>query len=236
MLQQLESNIYEETSSATFPEGVNPDYIAKQVQEFNREDANAEHRDDVLFRIGSHADVFCDIDYQNIQSLDGRLTSQLRYQVLEWLLSHTEHDIEGNLTLHIFSLEQLRTWYQESKQRYPDFELVLVFEEGIWEEEEQPQPSIHYTCYYRPLPSAPGFDEETDFPVGHFEWEVGEYFWGDFFSTQETVIDFTMECYTGQADFSVPEMPIAPHLLTLTEEEKGHQTVAEMLGITLAAV
>ncbi|NET55406.1 MAG: hypothetical protein F6K47_04215 [Symploca sp. SIO2E6] len=219
---------------AALPEGVNPNYIAKQVGEFNQQDATFEQRDDVLFRIGSHCDVFCDTDYQQIHKRGGHLTAKMRYEVLEWVLTHTEHEIEGNLTLHIFSQEQLRDWYQESKERYPDFEMVLVFEEGAWEEEEQPQPSIYYTCYYRPLPSAPGLEEGTDFPVGHFQWEVGEYFWGEGVCHEGTEDEpgFTMYCYPEQADFSVPNTSIASHLLTLTEEEQGHKSVAELLGIT----
>ncbi|NEP56807.1 MAG: hypothetical protein F6K31_07245 [Symploca sp. SIO2G7] len=236
MLQQIESVIHGGTPPAALPQGINPDYIAKHIGEFNQPDATFEKREDVLFRIGSHCDVFDNTDYRQIHSLDGRLTSQLSYKVLEWVLTHTEHDIEGNLTLHIFSQEQLRAWYDESKKRYPDFELVLVFEEGV--SEEFGNRCIYYTCYYRPLPSAPGLDEGTDFPVGHFEWEVGEYFWGEGVCHEgvENNIDFTMECYPEQADFSIPNTPIAPHLLTLTEEEQGHQSVAELLGITPAAV
>jgi len=237
MLQQIESVIHGGTPPAALPQGINFDYIAKQVQAFNQPEASFEKRDDVLFRIGSHADVFCDTDYQQIRKQNGHLTAKLRYEVLDWLVANTEHEIEGNFTLHIFGKEQLQAWYQDSKQRYPDFELVLVFEEGVWEEEEQQQPCIYYTFYYRPLPSAPGFDEETDFPVDHFEWEVGEYFWGEACACHEGVennIDFTIECYPEQSNFSIPNTSIAPHLLAFTEEEQEHQTVAELLGITPA--
>jgi|GEM_PF-5998486 len=92
---------------------MNPDYIDKQVKEFNRPKASFKDRDYVLYRIGSHCNMFDDADYRQIQSLDNRLTPKLRCRVLDWLLVNTAHEIEGHLTQHIFAEEQLHTWYLE---------------------------------------------------------------------------------------------------------------------------
>ncbi len=60
--------------------------------------------------------MFDDADNRQIQLLDNRLTPKLRCRVLDLLLVHTTHEIEGHLTQHIFAEEQLHIWYLEPER------------------------------------------------------------------------------------------------------------------------
>ncbi len=127
------------------------------------------------------------------------------------------------LTLHNFTLTQLREWRSESKRRYPDFELVLLVRQSPqWAGE------LEYTCHFRPLPGAPQVLETCDFPWKPF-WDSLTFFYheGADYSTE---IELIWQCYPSQSSFVIPNTQMESWQLQLGDDEKDDLTVAELLN------
>ncbi len=100
--------------------GSSPEYVIERVRRYNEAPT-----DDLLYRIGSYANVLSVEDCRAIEQQG--FTPEQRYNVLNWI-AKTGLVIEGDLALLIFGREQLTQWLQISRQAYPNFEFYLCFE------------------------------------------------------------------------------------------------------------
>ncbi len=162
-------------------------YLNERINRYN-----AQPSDDLLYRIGSHADILLP------QELE--LTPERRFRILNWIATHACLNTDIDLALLIFGRQQLEQWLEHSKSAYPDFEFYLCFE-------FQPrhntgfESGINFTMHWTPKPGAPVPDTDNDFPWKSF-WECGEMFWGDYPGGGKNHFDFNLHCYPDQASFT----------------------------------
>ena len=180
-------------------ESINWDYILERLNRYN-----ANPSDDLLYRIGTHSNVLTIEDCSQIDgSLNGALSPEQRYRVLNWILCNS-FEIEGDLALLIFGRKQLEEWLERSHQAYPNFEFYLCFEyqekfRSGWDD------GINFTMHWHPQPGAPMPlpETETDFPSRPF-WDDAELFWGDYPGGATNDFDFTLYCHPNEASFTKP--------------------------------
>jgi hypothetical protein len=207
------------------PDSIDWNYVAERVRRYN-----AQPSDDLLYRVGSHADVLTLEDCGRIASQDlqdGDLTSEQRYRVLDWILRNG-FEIEADLALLIFGREQLTQWLERSRQAYPDHEFYLPFEYhpssySGWES------GINFSMHWTPKPGAPEPDVECDFPWKIY-WEAGQMFWANWMPNGNQ-FDFLLSCYPNQQSFATPGSFCieGDRYTTLTDEEKDLMSVAQVL-------
>lgn len=166
-------------------------YINERVKRYNSAKTTSD-RDDLLYRIGTHADLL-----NPEEAPDGNLTAEQRCRVLEWLIYEAKAFIDGNLTLLIFGVPQLKEWQRRSEEAYPDFALAIAIRQSDL------MPHLEFSLHFDPLPGAPEVDPETDFPYRPF-WDCAEMFWGHFPNNCTNEFDFILDCYPCQASFAVP--------------------------------
>jgi hypothetical protein len=171
-------------------------YVEERVKRFNRAKTERD-RDDLLYRIGTHADVLDLDDIRLTRENNGALTSEQRRAVLEWLLYCADVEIQGNLVLLIFGETQLREWYQQAKAAYPDFELAL----GVRMAEGAEDYLERAFCFH-PLPGAFKVDPDCDFPWKP-RWEMVDYFWGDWGDGCHNEFDLALNVYPDQDCFTL---------------------------------
>jgi hypothetical protein len=159
--------------------------------------------DDLLYRIGSHADILTLEDCQISESQGGALTPEQRYRVLNWLCC-SGFEFQADLALLIFGKDQLTQWLQISRQAYPHFDFYLVFE---YQEKFKSgfDDGVNFTMHWHPQPGAPMPlpETETDFPWRPY-WVSGEMFWSDFPGGTTNHVDFNLYCYPDETGFTKP--------------------------------
>lgn len=166
-------------------------YLTERVRRYN-----AQPSDDLLYRIGTHADL--------LEGGNGQLTPERRYIVLNWLVCQDVIEIKHDLALLIFGRDQLTQWLNISQQAYPHFEFYLVFEyqkkfnSGF-------DDGVNFTMYWHPRPGAPVPlpETETDFPWRP-SWDSGEMFWGDYPGGGTNHFEFNLYCYPNEEGFTKP--------------------------------
>ena len=134
-------------------------------------------------------------------SLNGALSPEQRYRVLNWILCNN-FEVEGDLALLIFGRKQLEEWLERSHQAYPNFEFYLCFEyqekfRSGWDD------GVNFTMHWHPQPGAPMPlpETETDFPWRPF-WDSGDMFWGDYPGGSTNHFDFNLYCYPDETGFT----------------------------------
>jgi hypothetical protein len=201
---------------------INWEYITERVRRYNEKPS-----DDLLYRIGTHADVLTVEDCRVVES-QGYLNPEQRYHVLNWILCNGL-GIEQDLALLILGREQLTHWLEISHQAYPNFEFYLCFEyQDIkntgWES------GINYTMFWFPKPGAPVPATDNDFSWKSF-WDCGQLFWGDFPGGFTNEFDFTLNCYPDQHHFTCADWVCeeGDHYTTLDDRDADLMSVAQVL-------
>jgi hypothetical protein len=203
---------------------INLDYITERVGRYNRQPS-----DDLLYRIGDHANILEPgelyiINYER----DGLLTPEQRYRILNWILC-SGFQIESDLALLIFGRNQLSEWLEISRRAYPDFEFYLPFEffpksHTGWET------GINFSCYWMPKPGAPVPDPECDFSW-RLSWDLGEMFWGNLPNGTKNDLEFTLSVYPNQRSFTIAGSVCeeGDWYTSPTDEEAELMSVAQVL-------
>lgn len=205
-------------------QSINWGYVVERIRRYNKKPS-----DDLLYRIGTHADVLDIADCDHIQSQEGRLDPEQRYRVLNWIVTSQEAvELECDLALLIFGRDQLTQWLEQSRQAYPDFEFYLCFE-YLTKFESGYDDGICFTIHWMARPGAPTPNVECDFPWRLY-WESGDYFWADWM-VGGNQFDFTLHCYPSQQSFATPGLfcEEGDHYTTPTDEEKDLMSVAQVL-------
>lgn len=171
-------------------------YISERVNRYNNEPS-----DDLLYRLGTHVDVFSPEDCHLIKQQAGNLHPEQRYRILDWIVQ-AGLEIECDLALLIFGRHQLEEWLKRSRQAYPDFEFFLSFE-YLTKFQSGCDDGICFTMHWTPNPGAPEPDVECDFPWKPY-WESGEMFWGEYPGGTTNQFDFNLSCYPNQWSFATP--------------------------------
>jgi hypothetical protein len=200
------------------------DYVTERVCRYNRQPS-----DDLLYRIGDHANILEPgelyiINYER----DGLLAPEQRYRILNWILC-SGFQIESDLALLIFGRNQLSEWLEISRRAYPDFEFYLPFE-YIEKSKTGWETGINFSCYWMPKPGAPVPDPEMDFSW-RLSWDLGEMFWGNLPNNTKNDFEFTLSVYPNQRSFTKADWICeeGDHYTTPTDEEKDLMSVAEVL-------
>ncbi|MBD1864539.1 MULTISPECIES: hypothetical protein [Trichocoleus] len=198
-------------------------YIEERIDRFNQAKTQRD-RDDLLYRIGSHADVLDLEDVRIIRDNDGGLHPEQRFEVLQWMIYSANAEVEGNLVLLIFGQQQLQQWYQQAKAAYPDFEMMLGARTALGTEDY-----LELSLHFQPQAGAPQIDPELDFPWKPF-WDAGEMFWGHFPENCSNEFEFILHCYPRQASFTIPNSEMEDWEL---ESEDGPDLflIRELLGL-----
>lgn len=194
---------------------INTGYVQERVYRYNERPS-----DDLLYRIGSHAELV---------NGDGQLTPEQRCLILDWILCQG-YEIKGDLALLIFGEKQLTDWLEISRRAYASFEFYLVFE---FQEKQQSgwDPGINYSVFWHPKPGSPMPSTDCDFPWRLF-WDSGEMFWGDFPDGTKNDIEFTLSVYPNQQSFAAPGWfcKEGDRYCSFTDEEADLMSVAEVLA------
>ncbi len=198
------------------------EYLIERVGRYNQAPS-----DDLLYRIGTHANI--------LEPGDGILTPLQRYRVFNWLAVQTDVgftglEVTGDLALHIFGREQLTQWLETSRRTYPDFEFYLPFEflpksYTGWES------GINFSLYWMPKPGAPMPDPEGDFPW-KLSWDLGEMFWHTYFDGAKNDFDSTLSVYPNQQSFTKSGWvcEAGDRYTTPTDEERDLMSIAQVLN------
>ena len=203
---------------------INWDYVKERVLRYNEKPS-----DDLLYRIGSHADVL-----EPGESSDGILNPEQRFRILNWICSQ-KLKIKHDLALLIFGSSQLDSWLQVSRGAYPNFEFYLVFE-FLEEEDTGWESQIYYTLFWHPNHGAPMPDIECDFPW-KLDWELGEDFWGSYPDNCTNDFDFTLACYPNQSAFAQPGyLCCSGDRYTTESDEEALMSVAEVLQACVSTI
>jgi hypothetical protein len=198
-------------------------YVEERIDRFNQAKTQCD-RDDLLYRIGTHADALDLDDIRLIRENDGVLSSEQRFTVLEWMIYSADAEVEGNLVLLIFGERQLREWYQQAKAAYPDFEMMLGVRTAL-DTEDYLELSLHF----QPQEGAPQIDPELDFPWKPF-WDAGEMFWGNFPQNCSNEFEFILSSYRRQASFTIALSQTNSWQLEL-EDDPDLFLIRELLGL-----
>ncbi len=199
-------------------QSINLDYIRERVHRYNNSPS-----DDLLYRIGNHADVL------SIEHSSGNLTPEQRFRVLNWIVT-SGLSIEGDLALLIFGRDPLTQWLETSRQAYPDFEFFLSFEFRT-KFQTGFDDGICFTMHWMPKPGAPEPSVECDFPWRLY-WEAGEMFWGDYPNNTTNQFDFSFSCYPNQQSFATRGSfcEVGDRYTTPTDEEADLMSVEQVLN------
>lgn len=198
---------------------INTKYVQERVHRYNDRPS-----DDLLYRIGSHADVL------EPGESNGQLNPEQRFRILNWILCQG-YEIKGDLALLIFGREQLEKWLGQSRQAYPDFEFYLAFE-FLEEEDTGWESGIYYSLWWHPKPGSPMPSSDCDFPWRLY-WDGGDAFWGDFPDNTKNDIEFTLSVYPNQQSFTAPGWVCeeGDRYCSFTDEEADLMPVAEVLKL-----
>lgn len=140
-------------------------------------------------------------DYQSAElkgwNGDGdRLLPELRLKILEAafgqgiLFTNRRVPFQKPLVSLVYGKDQLQQWYQESKQRFPEFELTIALRPSYSRTEK----FIEQTLYWQPLPGCPPLLANIDFPIAPY-WErceplnTPELWWEETYPNSQYVID-----------------------------------------------
>lgn len=203
-------------------------YIQNQIDRYNNAQTQGQ-RDDCLYRIGTHANIL-ELDEQSeIDAAGGVMPAKYRLKILQALYCDLEQEVDesDNLLLHIFGRDQLQQWYEDSKQRYPHFELCF----GLRPSEDCT--CFEMTCYFQPLQGAPATDPGCDFPWQPF-WDCAEMFW---FTTDvsEDGIGLCFACYPDEASFRLPGQRMQDWQLEVPDDD-DLTAVSDLLEVDEATV
>lgn len=124
------------------------------------------------------------------------LVPQLRLKILEAafrqdiLFTNRRVPFQKPLVSLVYGKEQLQTWYRESKQRFPEFELTIALRPSYSRTEK----FIEQTLYWQPLLGCPPLLANLDFPIAPY-WErcevlnTPELWWEETYPNSQYVID-----------------------------------------------
>jgi hypothetical protein len=198
-------------------------YVEERITRFNQAKTERD-RDDLLYRIGSHADVLDLEDIRFIRENDGILHPEQRFEVLQWMIYSANAAVEGNLVLLIFGQQQLQEWHQRAKAAYPNFEMMLGARTAFGTEDY-----LELSLHFQPQAGASQINPELDFQGKSF-WDAGEMFWGNFPQNCANEFEFILHCYPRQASFTVPHSQIEGWQLEL-EEDPDFFLIRDLLGV-----
>ncbi|MBW4490781.1 MAG: hypothetical protein KME12_23655 [Trichocoleus desertorum ATA4-8-CV12] len=198
-------------------------YIEERVNRFNQAKTERD-RDDLLYRIGTHADVLDLEDVRLVRENDGVLHPEQRFEVLQWMFYSADAELQENLVLLIFGQRQLQEWHQQAKAAYPDFEMMLGVRTALGTEDY-----LELSLHFQPQAGAPQTDPELDFPWKPF-WDAAEMFWGPFPENCSNEFEFILHCYPCQASFTIPHTQAEDWELEL-EDDPDLFLIRDLLGL-----